>query len=148
VLLDSLEYGGKNITNIISKFEKISPQDAEKSKRQSIKNKKIEKEIILEFKKKVIGEIENSLKKTNLLSLLPAGVVAYGGGSRLGLLQESLKKELSMPVKRNEKHIYDNQTDYDNIYASIVSHIRNEVSQNKLDFRKTLKAFKSLFSKK
>ena len=135
--LESLNYGSNDISKKISFDKKISFNEAEKLKRNNDQSiQKIIEEESQNLAKKIKDEILEQEK------ILPAGAVIYGGGAKNDILKVNFREILSMPIKKYSKNISDSNTDYQNIYSSLISFIKNEEKEKIFDFSKILRFFK------
>lgn len=111
ISLEVFPIGSNDITNDIALGLKIPLEEAEAIKLGSITStsfskKKLE-EIISARLADMFELIETHLKKIGRNSLLPAGIVLTGGGSKLSTIKEFAENALKLPSKIAEIHFGD-----------------------------------------
>ncbi len=154
--------GSRNITYDIAIYFKIDVETAEKIKVEfgdllSAKSKKIKvegKEGEVSFSKaelkkviearifEILKLIKRELKSIEKDSLLPAGVVLTGGGSKMSGLKELTKKELKLATRVGYPSYFgDEDPSFSNVYGLILRGMEEKVEEETF-FSKILKIIK------
>ncbi len=143
------KFGGKDISKKIAQLEKIDFIEAEKIKKSQLNNKKISKIIeseLQELAKKIASEI----KKVEKENILPGGITLVGGSSRFKNIESIFKAEINLPIRRANKILTDNNTDYHLTYAILINGLKNERKNSKINFlffKNIIKLFTKIFKK-
>ncbi len=127
--LQVFKNGSKDITKKIAIEKKISISDAEKIKKNKIKDS-VAKKIIKSELNSIAKKINDTLKKWNREKMLPGGIILIGGGAKIDKIEDIFKSKLSLPIKKPFQNMSDEHTDYYTAYGSILFAKNNQDTGN------------------
>ena len=141
-----LKGGSKDISTALSLANKIDFPQADKLKKSKVLSKKDYK-IISEKIREVAQKINNEINTIGKEGLLPSGICLIGGGSKIEMIEKIFKEETNLPIKKPQKNISDNKTDYYGAYGLILLGIKEEEKYEKKNFLPLLKNSKKVIKK-
>jgi len=74
--------------------------------------------------------------------MLPGGVILIGGGSKIDQIENIFRSKLSLPIKKPNQNLSDENTDYYAAYGSIIFAKNNPDLNNNNLFKDTAKILK------